>query len=143
GTSDYTLPPTACVTVGDDGVTLAVDLAKADLLLEPEVQRFAEPLTSDGALTHRRFLLTPASLQRAAEQGVSLRYLEEWFGQRAAMPLSPAARLLYQAASLPSPRAEELLVLDTSSEEVADGLWQWPATRLFLQRRLGPTALVV
>src|SRR5205085_2115239 len=43
GTRDYCLPPEKCVEVEADGVTLTVDLARSDLLLESEVQRFAEP----------------------------------------------------------------------------------------------------
>ncbi len=42
GTRDYCLPPERCVEVEPDGVTLNVDLVRSDLLLEIEVQRFAE-----------------------------------------------------------------------------------------------------
>ena len=42
GTRDYALPPERCVTVEPDGVTLTVDLARSDLLLETELPRFAE-----------------------------------------------------------------------------------------------------
>ena len=48
GTRDYGLPPEKCVEVDADGITLAVDLTRSDLLLEAELQRFAEPL--DGQL---------------------------------------------------------------------------------------------
>ena len=57
GTRDYTLPPERCVDVEADGVTLSVDLARSDLLLETELQRFAEPIQAQwpgaGAVTIR------------------------------------------------------------------------------------------
>jgi hypothetical protein len=36
-----------------------------------------------------------------------------------------------------------LLVMQVSSEDVADGLLQWPETRQFIAERLGPTALAI
>ncbi len=35
------------------------------------------------------------------------------------------------------------LVLHVATQEMADGLMQWPSTRPLIQARLGPTALVV
>src|SRR5205823_9021715 len=62
GTRDYALPPEQCVTVGDDGVTLTVDLTKSDLMLETELQRFAEPAGRPEHNGRRTYILTPASL---------------------------------------------------------------------------------
>jgi hypothetical protein len=35
------------------------------------------------------------------------------------------------------------MVLHVPSEELADGLEQWPNTRRFIRERLGPTAFVI
>jgi hypothetical protein len=140
GTRDYALPPSVCVAVGADGVTLQIDAAKADLLLETELLRFSVPQTGkDG----REYLITPASLAQARYQGLSLLFLEDWFVQRTGQPISPAVRLLWNDRTGQAAGFERLLILKVSSEALADGLWQWPETRQFLQERLGPTALAV
>ena len=140
GTRDYALPPSVCVSVAADGVTLHVDATKADLLLETELLRFSIPQQgSEG----RHFVLTPASLAQARAQGLSLLFLSEWFLQRTGQPISPAVRLLWNDRSGQTAHFERLVVLKVSSEMLADGLWQWPETRQFLQERLGPTALAV
>ncbi|MCS7045545.1 MAG: helicase-associated domain-containing protein, partial [Gemmataceae bacterium] len=74
---DYGLPPEPCVAVESDGVTLSVDLARSDLLLEPEIQRFAEsvPTSVPG---RRAYRLTPASVAGARQQGLSLAELSAW-----------------------------------------------------------------
>ena len=41
---DYRRPPEVCVTVERDGVTLALDPARADLLVDAELAHFADPL---------------------------------------------------------------------------------------------------
>jgi hypothetical protein len=142
GTRDYSLPPEPCVTVADDGVTLDVDLSKADLLLETELPRFAERLSA-GADGRRRYRLTPASLARAREEGMSPAGLEKWFTQRAVRPLPPAARLLLTGALSGGVRLQRHLILHVATPELADGLMQWPGTRSLIEARLGPTALVV
>src|SRR5262249_37053232 len=53
GTRDYSLPPEKCVELETDGVTLSVDLARSDLLLETELPRFAEPLDRSAAEARR------------------------------------------------------------------------------------------
>jgi hypothetical protein len=155
GTRDYSLPPEPCVSVGDDGVTLTVDLARADLLLETELPRFAEPLprrldAGPGGLPgdttpamQRQYRLTPTSLASAVQGGMSVLELETWFQQRAAQPLSAAARLLMTGSQLEPPQLQTYLVLRVASAEIADGLMQWPGTRSLIQLRLGPTALVI
>jgi hypothetical protein len=47
---DYALPPEKCVGIEDDGVTLSVDLARSDLLLETEVPRFADLIGGSAAM---------------------------------------------------------------------------------------------
>jgi hypothetical protein len=143
GTRDYGLPPEKCVAVEADGVTLAVDLSRSDLLLETELGRFAEPLDGAGVNGRRRYRLTPASLAGGRDSGLDPRDLENWFVQRAGQPLSPAAHLLLDGPQVPPPRLRPQLVLHVAAPEVADGLLQWPGTRSLIQERLGPTALTV
>jgi hypothetical protein len=142
GTRDYALPPEKCVQVEEDGVTLSVDLARSDLLLETELPRFAELI--GGAPTGRRqYRLTPASLSAARSAGMTVNALEMWFHQRAGQLLPPAARLLMTAGEAGTPHLQRHLVLRVADEDLADGLMQWPQTRDLIEERLGPTALVV
>lgn len=148
GTRDYALPPERCVDVETDGVTLVVDLTRSDLLVETELQRFAEPVenppraAADRATT-RMYRLTPASLGAARERGWHLRALEDWFQQRTGQPASPAARLLLVGCQLPASDLRRYLVLSVPTSEMADGLLQLTETRTLIEARLGPTALVV
>jgi hypothetical protein len=150
GTRDYALPPEKCVQVEADGVTLSVDLARSDLLLETELPRFAELVGGanndrrDAGPTGRRpYRLTPESLSAARSTGMTLTGLETWFHQRAGQPLPPAARLLMTAGEMDAPCLRRYLVLQVADEELADGLVQWPQTSELIEERLGPTALVV
>jgi hypothetical protein len=143
GTRDYALPPDRCVTVEPDGVTLTIDVARSDLLLETEVPRFAELQSGASANGKRQYRLTPASLSAARASGLLLSTLDSWSQQRAGQPLPPAARMLLVASQLPPPQLEHQLVLQVASADLADGLMQWPETRTLILSRLGPTALVV
>jgi hypothetical protein len=143
GTRDYSLPPEKCVDIEPDGVTLAVDVSKSDLLLEAELQRFAEPLDGTTVNGSRRYRLTPASLTRARENGFGPSILDEWFQQRAAAPPSAATILIQSGSQLPALQARPLTVLEVPNSTLADGLEQWPSTRSFIKERLGPTALVI
>jgi hypothetical protein len=143
GTRDYGLPPEKCVAVEADGVTLGIDLARSDLLLETEVQRFAELLDRSSSNGRRLYRLTPASLAAGRESGLTLQTLETWFVQRSGQPLSAAARLLLTGSQAAPVELKPLLVLNVAAEEMADGLMQWPDTRSLIAARLGPTALVV
>jgi hypothetical protein len=140
GTRDYALPPERCVSVGDDGVTLSVDVARSDLLLETELPRFAERVSGPSANGRRLYRLTPTSLKSS---GVSVSTLEMWFQQRTGEPLSAAARLLLTAGQTAAPIFRRHLVLHVASPEIADGLLQWPETQGLIESRLGPTALAV
>jgi hypothetical protein len=143
GTRDYGLPPEKCVTVEPDGVTLSIDLARSDLLLETELPHFAAPLDRAAVNGRRQYRLTPASLAAAREGGLSVPQLESWFAQRTGGPLSPAARLLLAGGQAPPPELRRHLVLHVATPELADGLVQWPQTRALIAERLGPTALAV
>jgi hypothetical protein len=140
GTRDYALPPEQCVTVEPDGITLSVDLARSDLLLETELPRFAERVSTPSANGRRLYRLTPASLKAG---GTSAGALETWFQQRTGQPLSAAARLLLSGGQPPAPFLRRHLVLHVASPEIADGLMQWPETQGLIESRLGPTALAV
>ncbi len=143
GTRDYSLPPERCVAVEPDGVTLTVDLARSDLLLETELPRFAERLDRPSANGRRQYRLTPASLEAARAGGMQLPTLEIWFHQRTGQPAPPAARLLMAGAETPPCQFRRHLVLHVPNGETADGLMQWPETRDLIAARLGPTALAV
>ncbi len=143
GTRDYTLPPERCVEVEADGVTLSIDLARSDLMLETEVGRFAEPFVRAGVSGRRFYRLTPASVAAARDNGMTLQTLETWFQQRSGQPLSAAGRLLLVGGQLGPLEMRRRLVLHVPSAEIADGLQQWPETRALIEARLGPIALVV
>jgi hypothetical protein len=143
GTRDYGLPPERCVSVEPDGVTLVVDLARSDLLLETEAPHFAELLTRTSPNGRRHYRLTPASLAAARDNGWSLAMLEQWFVQRTGRSLPAAARLLMVGGEMDAPRLQRHLVLHVAAPELADGLMQWPETRPLIEARLGPTALAV
>jgi hypothetical protein len=143
GTRDYALPPEKCVQVEADGVTVSVDLARSDLLLETELPRFAELIGGSPANGRRLYRLSPASLSSARSSGMTRTALELWFHQRTGQPLPPAARLLMTAGEAETPRLRRHLVLHVADEEMADGLMQWPQTCGLFEERLGPTALVV
>ena len=143
GTRDYCLAPEPCATVEADGVTLNIDLARSDLLLESELQRFAEPIAAANAPGRRSYRLTPASLAAARAQGMSLAGLASWFEQRTGLPLAPAAELLFSGAEFPAAQLRRQLVLHVATPAIADGLLQWPATAGLIQARLGPAVLAV
>jgi len=141
-TRDYCLPLEKCVAVETDGVTLSIDQARSDLLLETELQRFAElvPRTDVSRLQYR---ITRATLAAGRQQGVSVPELENWFQQRVGEALSPAVRLLLTAAETAPAAFRRQLILHVASPEIADGIQQWPATRALIQERLGPTVILV
>ena len=143
GTRDYALPPERCVTLDADGVTLTVETTRSDLLIETELPRFAEHVSSSPAHNQKVYRLTPASLTSARATGLTLPTLETWFQQRCGQPLSPAVRLLMTGSQLPAPKLQRVLVLQMASAELAEGLLQWPVTRELISLRLGPTALAV
>src|SRR5262249_35524930 len=141
GTRDYGDRAERCLTVEDDGLTLTVDAGRADLLLETELTRVAEPV--EQSPERRSYRLTRSSLLRAIASGWSLTDLDEWLTQRSGRSLSPAARLLAATEATLDFRVEPCLVLHAPTPDLADALMQWPATRELIKQRLGPTALAV
>jgi hypothetical protein len=141
GNRDYEAKPQRCVTFAPDGVTFTVDVAAADLLLEAELARLAEPVP--GAGPERRYRITPATARSARDQGITLAEVEEWSASRCGGPLSASARLLFAGAAGAAGELRRRLVLTLPSEAVADGVCQWPETADLLDDRLGPTAVSV
>lgn len=153
GARDYRRPPEVCVDVDGDGVTLALDLGRSDLLVDAELARFADeipaprPASYDAGSTSPRrwFRVAPGSLARAAGNGMTITALARWFEQRAGEPVPAAVRLLLHAAD---PRvapfgAARPIIMTTPTPELLDGLLQHPATGAYLDERLGPTAVIV
>jgi Helicase conserved C-terminal domain len=153
GSRDYRHPPEKCVSIEPDGVTLALDPTRSDLLIDAELCRIADELptarNSSRAMTpgpsSRRYIVSAGSMARAAGLGMNSGQIAEWFLRRTGAPPSPAIRLLFKTtASAPTAlKARRMLVLFTPAAELADGLLQHPSTRDFLGDRLGPTTLVV
>jgi hypothetical protein len=141
GNRDYDAKPQQCVVVADDGVTLAVDAAASDLLLDAELVKFAEPLPGSNGTRHYRMSRT--SLQAAAARGMSADDLNDWCLARTGEPLPPAAKLLYGVSTSTPVTAQRLLVLTLPDAEIADGLVQWPETAPLIARRLGAQAIAV
>ena len=67
----------------------------------------------------------------------------EWFQQRAGQELPASVELMLQASSRSTVELARLLVLQTPTAAVADGILQHPATRQHIVRRIGPTSLAV
>ena len=106
--------------------------------------RSAGPGSGAGAGV-RRYVVSPASLARAAELGITSAQIADWFLRRTGEPPSPAIRLLLRSfSSTPTNlTARRILVLTTPTPEIADGLLQHPTTCGLLADRLGPTAIAV
>lgn len=142
GNRDYEARPQQCVLVADDGVTLTVDAAQSDLLLEAEIGRLADPVAGDSP-TVRTYRVTPDTLRRAVAGGFTFDELDRWFLARTGEPLPPAGRLFVAGPHVSPPTATRLLVVQFATAELTDGVVQWPATAAFVAQRLGPAAVVI
>ncbi len=149
---DYRRPPEICVLVEPDGVTLTLDPSRSDLLVEAELVRFAELVTSPqperilkAPTVLRRFVVTAASLRRGTSRGMTPPQLAEWYTRRTGGEIPPAVRLLLAAKSsrVPMLKAARMLILNLPTAELLDGLLQHPATSPWLGDRLGPTAVAI
>ena len=149
---DYRLPPERCVSVEPDGVTLTLDPSRSDLLIDAELNRFADEEPPDdservGGLrpSARRFKVTAASLARGVEIGMTAALLSDWFKRRTGGDLPPAVRLMVRPTLLGAKpwKARRRLVLNAPTPELLDGVLQHPSTRSLLGSRLGPVAAVV
>jgi hypothetical protein len=153
GSRDYRHPPEKCVSIDPDGVTLALDPTRSDLLIDAEISRIADELptarnnarAAPAGQTPRRYLVSAISIARAVSLGITTDQIAEWFLRRAGAPPTPAIKLLLSTTAPVSTvmKARRILVLSTPTAELADGLVQHPATRDLLGDRLGPTAMAV
>ncbi len=141
GNREFDARPVKCVSVEPDGLTLTIDAGQADILLEAEIVRLAEPVPANGN-GPRQFRMSPATLRSAHARGMNLESLDNWFFTRTGLPLSPAGRLFLTNAT-PSPSSKLCRVVQVPSVEFADGLVQWPSTGELIRERLGPMAVVV
>ncbi len=149
---DYRRPPETCATVEPDGVTLALDPARSDLMVDAELARFADELPSEAAVADqqrgpapRRFVVTVGSLRRGSSRGMTAGQLAEWYTRRTGAEIPPAVRLLLaiRSAQVPPLRPTRILVLTVTSVELLDGLLQHPAIRPWLGDRLGPDSVTI
>ncbi|MEA2630215.1 MAG: hypothetical protein QOE66_434 [Chloroflexota bacterium] len=150
GSRNYRRAPEACLEAGPDGVSLTLDLARSDLLVDAELARFAdeqasEPSHDPPGNPRRRFLVSHASLSRATENGLSPALLAHWYLKRTGHEMPAAVRLLLLAATARTPvlATSRPLILQAPSAQWLDGLLQHPATRDYLGERLGPTAVII
>jgi len=149
---DYRRPAEICVMVEADGVSLALDPARADLLVEAEVSRFADPLAPPEPVRGQspapallRFVISPSSLQRGMNRGMSPTQLSEWFVRRTGGEIPPASQLLLmvRTSRVRPLKAARMVVLNVPGVELLDGLVQHPATGPLLGDRLGPTTVTI
>ena len=151
GARDYRRPPEICVDVEADGVTLTLDPARSDLLVDAELSRLADEQPSEMGHSRerpsdprRRFVVTPDSLARAAVMGYTPEQLSASYLRRTGRDIPPSVKLMALAASSRIPLSTSRpLILHVPNSEILDGLTQHPTTRDFLGERLGPTSIVV
>jgi hypothetical protein len=149
---DYRRPAEACCNVEPDGITLTLDPARSDLLVDAELARFADEYSdletdrSRGpAQAPRRFTVTAATLRRGMSRGMSPLQLGEWFLRRTGAEAPAAIQLLLAALTsrVSSLKATRMLILTLPSAKLLDGLIQHPATGPRLGERLGPFTVSV
>ncbi len=149
---DYRRPAEVCVTVLSDGVSLQLEPARADLLVDAELERFADPAASPEPVrgqrpsaAQRSFVISAASIRRALERGLTPHQLAEWFAKRTGGEIPPAVGLLLAATTtrVPTLAAGRIFVLNVPSVVLLDGLLQHPATSPHFGNRLGPTSVAI
>ena len=131
-----------------DGVSMTLDPARSDLLIDAELGRFADELPAYGRAAEparRRFAVTAASLRRGLDRGLTPQDLADWYDRRTGGRIPPAVRLLLAPTGprVPTLQAARLLVLTLADPGLLDGLLQHPATSPWLGDRLGPTAVEI
>jgi hypothetical protein len=145
---DYRREAEACMTVEPDGVSMTLDPARSDLLIDAELGRFADEMPAQGRAGEpgrRRFVVTAASLRRGLERGLTPQDLADWYARRTGGEIPAAVRLLRAPTGSRGPtlKAARMLVLTLPDAGLLDGLLQHPATSPWLGDRLGPTAVVI
>jgi hypothetical protein len=147
GARDYRKPSEPCVDLDADGVTLAIELGRSDLLVDAEIIRFADeqPARVDAQTSRRRFVVNRRSLARGVEGGLTSASLARWYLQRTGEAMPASVRLMLHAVT---PEGSPIEVshprlLAAPSPELLDGLLQHPATRDAFIERVGPRHAVV
>ena len=85
------------MTVEPDGVSMTLDPARSDLLIDAELGRFADELPAPGRSAEparRRFAVTAASLRRGLDRGLTPQDLADWYARRTGGEIPPAVRLI-------------------------------------------------
>jgi hypothetical protein len=152
GSRDYRRPPEACAAVEADGISMVLDPARSDLLVEAEIARFADELPSirtpesraDEAPV-RRFVVTSGSLDRGLARGLDIAHIDDWYQRRTGDNIPPAVRLMLapRGSKIPPLMANRRLILTLPNADLLDGLIQHPATAPWLGDRLGPKTITV
>ncbi len=145
---DYRREAEACMTVEPDGVSMTLDPARSDLLIDAELARFADEMPAQGRYAEpgrRRFAINAASLRRGLDRGLTTQDLADWYDRRTGGPIPPAVRLLLTptGSRVPTLKAARMLVLTLPNPELLDGLLQHPATSPWLGDPLGPKAVAI
>ena len=143
GSRDYRRQPEPCVEIEPDGVTLALDLGRSDLLVDAELA--CSPTSCPRPRPAAGSASPPSRWRGQLEAGLTPTTLSRWYHPRAGLGVPAAIRLLLHAAA-PGPEpiaASRPLVLTVPSESLLDGLLQHPETAPYLGDRLGPAAVVV
>lgn len=158
GSRDYRHPPEICLSVDPDGIAMTLEPAKADLLVDAELSRFADEIVSPGkssdrengrggqtAPLRRRYVVSSASLDRAIDAGMTEEHFADWYPRRTGQELPPAIRLMLRSRlkKIPQLQASRLLVVKTPSAEILDGLLQHPDTRDILGERIGDNTVTI
>jgi hypothetical protein len=91
------------------------------------------------------YRLTPTSLERARQQGISVARVLEFLGQvtGAPVPRSVEAALTRWDARGAEAKLERVIVLRLASEELMDQATSVPTTRRLIRERIGPQAALV
>jgi hypothetical protein len=107
-----------------------------------QLGRVADWLQSGAPFVYR---LTPSSLQRARQQGISVTRVLEFLGDliEAPVPHSVEAALTRWAARGAEARLERALILRISSEELLGQILSSPSLSRFIRERIGPTTAIV
>ncbi len=114
----------------------------ADLALRYQIARFTEWETvTDEGYTYR---ITPASLQRAASQGLTSAHLLALL-QKYRLPVPPALKTAlarWEKQTRPAARLQTALLLRLASPQILAELQNSPAAR-FIQEQIGPTTVII
>ncbi len=133
-------------------MTLSLDPARSDLLVDAELSRFADEAPTDPAAggqphgpARRRFVITSLSLRRGSSRGMTAAQLNEWYSRRTGAEIPPAVKLLLavRSSQVPPLRPTRMLVLTVARADILDGLLQHPAIRPWLGDRLGAYSVTI